>query len=49
MKGYLAFCSHLVQVWHTVFKMPVGSYDLEASPVFLKQYNSDRIFMRGGE
>lgn len=39
VKGYLAFCSNLVQVWHTVFKIPVGSNDHKGSPVFLKQYN----------
>lgn len=39
VKGCLAFYSHLVEVWHSVFKMTVGSYDHKASPVFLKQYN----------
>lgn len=38
VKGCLAFCSNLIQVWHTVFKITVGSDDSKGSPV-LRQYN----------
>lgn len=39
VKCFQTFYSHLVEVWHSLFKMTVGSYAHKASPVFLKWYN----------